>query len=126
MVKQDTMADTVMARVYVRWLNAAALHGALGLAMPQDEIVGRYSAHLWQGRRWPWVDPKKDIETAILAIGAKLRSPQMVAAELGVDIEDVLDQLVDFNDMLKAKGLDTAMPDVKGASKEVSDAIEED
>jgi hypothetical protein len=50
----------------------------------------------------------------------------MVAAELGVDIEDVLDQIVDFNDMLKAKGLEMEPPVVKGASTEVKDAIEED
>ena len=126
MTRQDAIADTVLSRVYRRWLSAAAFHGALGLSIPQDEIVGRFSHHYWQGRRWPWVDPKKDIETAILAVKAKLRSPQMVAAELGVDIEDVLDQIADFNDMLRAKGLEAEMPNIKGTSKEVSDAIEED
>lgn len=115
-VRQDAISDTILSRVYVRWLSAAAFNRALGLGtMGQDEIIGRFRHHLWQGRRWPWVDPKKDIETAIMAIRARLRSPQQVAAELGVDIEDVLDQITDFNDMLQAKGLTMDLSNQGGA-----------
>ena len=43
----------------------------------------------FQGRRWEWVDPLKDIEADIAAINAGLKSPQSVAAKLGLDYEDL-------------------------------------
>ena len=47
----------------------------------------KFGKHLWQGRRWEWVDPLRDIEADIAAIGAELQSPQRMAAKLGRAIE---------------------------------------
>jgi capsid protein len=65
----------------------------------------KFSAHEWQPRRWSWVDPLKDIEAARLAIISGVSSPQQVAAQYGMDIEDVLDNLAAFEAMAKEKGV---------------------
>jgi len=63
----------------------------------------KFAAHTWQGRRWPWVDPEKDINAAILAINARLDSPQRIAAQQGRDVEDVLDDIAAFEALAAAK-----------------------
>ena len=76
-----------------------------GLALGMDEILSRYSDHYWQGRRWSWVDPLKDIQATTTAIQAGLKTPQQAAAELGCDLEDILDQLAAAKAMATEKGL---------------------
>lgn len=102
-VKQDGYASTVKERIYLRWLINAVFHGRLGGNVSQEEMISRYSEHRWQGRRWSWVDPKKDIETVILAINAGLTSPQRVAAEMGMDVDEVLNQIAEFQAMVETK-----------------------
>ena len=65
----------------------------------------KFADHIWQARRWQWVDPMKDINAAILAIGNGLASPQQIAMQTGRDIEDVLDDLADFMALAKSKGI---------------------
>lgn len=105
MVIQDWFSAGSLTRIYERWLSAAFLNKQISIKVGIDEALERFSAHLWQGRRWPWVDPLKDIDAAIAAINAGLKSPQMVAAEMGVDIEDVLDAIADFQRMVLEKNI---------------------
>lgn len=105
MVIQDFFSSGTLERIYARWLSAALMNDQIKINVNIDEALDRYAEHLWQGRRWPWIDPQKDIDAAIAAIGAGLKSPQMVAAEMGVDIEDVLDAIADFQTMAREKGV---------------------
>lgn len=107
MVMQDWFAGGTLERIYTRWFSAAMMNKQIkiNVKLDLDEALQRYGEHLWQGRRWPWIDPKKDIDAAIAAITAGLKSPQMVAAETGVDVEDVLDAIADFQAMAKSKGV---------------------
>lgn len=105
MVIQNWMAAALLTPVFLRWLSAAVFNDALGVTMSQDEALSRFSIHSWQGRRWPWVDPLKDIDAATRAIAAGLKSPQQVAAEMGVDVEEILDQIARFQALAKEKGV---------------------
>ncbi len=97
MVVQDWLRTNLHEPVYLRWLESYA---------PLNDVNGeRYQAHAWQGRRWPWVDPLKDIQAAVAAIDAGLKSPQRVAAEMGVDVEEILDEIARFNEMAAEKGV---------------------
>jgi lambda family phage portal protein len=109
-VKQDSFSGTVCERIYLRWLDNAVFHGRLGRVVSQEELIDRYSEHRHQGRRWEWVDPFKDIKAVIEAINARLLSPQMAAAQLGRDVEDVLQQIAEFEAMAKEKGVSLAAP----------------
>lgn len=105
---QDWMIDAFLVPVYRDWLQMALGTGAIvmenGSALPAAKY-DKFSAHTWQGRRWPWVDPLKDIEASISAVNAGLDSPQRQAAEQGRDVEDVLDDIAAFQAMVKEKGI---------------------
>lgn len=108
MVLQDWFIQAFLEQVSEEWTGLALLSGAImtpsGAALPASKRE-KFSAHVWQGRRWSWVDPKKDMETAVLAIFYRLKSPQQVAYEMGIEIEDVLDQIARFEAMAAAKGV---------------------
>lgn len=105
---QDWMIDCFLTPVFLDWLQMAVSRGAVvmenGSALPAAKL-DKFSAHTWQGRRWPWVDPLKDIEASVTAINAGLDSPQRMAAEQGRDIEDVLDDIAAFQAMVNDKGI---------------------
>lgn len=111
MTLQGWFVDTFLRPVFLDWLNVSLLAGVIknpnGSPLPAAK-ADKFRAHTWQGRRWSWVDPLKDLESAVLAINNGLKSPQQVAAEMGMDIEDVLDQIKRFQDMVKAKGVQLA------------------
>lgn len=102
-VLQD-LFSVALQRIYLRWLTAATLNNRFS-HVSQEEALHRYSDHHWQGRRWPWVDPLKDIKAVVEAINTGLTSPQRAAAELGVELEELLDEIAVFQKMLKDKGI---------------------
>lgn len=105
---QGWFIESFLIPVFNAWLGAALLNGAIvmpnGSALPAAKR-DKFSVHTWQGRRWQWVDPVKDIEAARLAIKTGIASPQMIAAQAGVDVEDVLDAIATFESLLKEKSL---------------------
>lgn len=105
---QDWLIEVLLTTIYRDWLKMALAISAVvmenGSALPATKF-DKFSAHTWQGRRWPWVDPLKDIEASISAVNAGLDSPQRQAAEQGRDCEDVLDDIAAFQKMVKDKGI---------------------
>ena len=82
--------------LYAAWLQQALLSGAIvlpnGSPLPAGRLA-KFSRHQWQGRRWDWVDPQKDMEAKTLGVRAGLISPQTLAAQIGQDFEDTLAQI---------------------------------
>jgi len=80
---QSWFTDALLEPIYTAWFNAAMLMGTItmpnGTPLPVAKSA-KFSAHEWQGRRWSWVDPIKDIEAARLEIKTGIASPQMIAA----------------------------------------------
>lgn len=108
MVIQGWLIDHVLQPLFYEWIEMALLAGAItlgnGSPLPATKL-DKFKAHTWQGRRWQWVDPEKDITASILAIRNRLASPQQVAAQTGRDIEDVLDDMQRFEQMLRDRNL---------------------
>lgn len=96
MSTQQWLIDALHERVHEEWLRSALAFGQVtlpnGSALPLSNFT-KFSAHTWQPRRWQWVDPYKDMRASVLAIQQRLKSPQQVCAELGMDYEDVLVQI---------------------------------
>jgi lambda family phage portal protein len=106
-VQQNWFISSLLRPVFMDWLAEALKKGAIvlptGNALPvvkQD----KFAAHEWQGRRWTWVDPLKDIEAARLAIKTGIASPQMIAAQSGVDVDDVLQDIARFEQRVEEVG----------------------
>lgn len=108
LVLQDWFIQSFLKPVFMDWLETALLASAIvtqnGTPLPASRLE-KFRAHHWQGRRWQWVDPVKDIEAARLAIKSGIASPQMIAAQNGVDVEDVIGAIARFEQQAAAAGV---------------------
>jgi hypothetical protein len=80
-----------------------------GSALPAAKL-DKFMAHHWQGRRWQWVDPLKDVEALARAIELRIMSPQHAAAQLGMDLDDVLRDIARFHSLAESVGVAVADP----------------
>lgn len=108
MSDQQWFIDAFHERIHANWLKSALAFGQVtlpnGSALPLSNI-SKFLAHAWQPRRWQWVDPYRDMQANALAIQQRLKSPQQVCAELGMDYEDVLIQIKAAEDLAATIGL---------------------
>jgi len=123
MMLQRWFAQSFLDRVHAEFLRAGLAFGQItlpnGSALPLSKI-DKFEAHNWQGRRWEWVDPLKDIEADIAAINAGLKSPQSVAAKLGLNYEDLLVEIKRAADLRKTLGVE--LPSEKLAMQQAAGA----
>jgi lambda family phage portal protein len=89
--------------VFEAWLEIELVSGRLG-SLPFSKFW-KFNQPEFRGRRWQWVDPKKDIEAAILGIRAGLTSQRDVIAENGGDRFDVFTAQASDKDEAKKLGL---------------------
>lgn len=123
MTLQNWFTEAFLEPVFHEWYSRAMSAGAIvmpnGSALPLAKAE-KFSAHQWQGRRWSWVDPLKDIEAARLAVKSGISSPQHIAAQMGMDIEDVLADIASFEAQVKAAGVTLVDYENKTAPASVS------
>lgn len=108
MMLQDWWIDWVERPIYRRWLSFAVRDGSVrhrngGMYIPSREPTLSHAT--FQGRRWPWVDPEKDLKSAKLAISLGTRSVSDVIRESGRDPEEVWTELAEDLEQLKVLGL---------------------
>lgn len=105
---QNWFIDAFLEPIYTEWFARAMTAGVItmpnGSALPIAKAA-KFAAHEWQGRRWTWVDPLKDIEAARLEVKTGIASPQMIAARNGVDVEDVIASIAAFEAMVATSGV---------------------
>lgn len=100
---QSFIINCILDRIYENWLKQALLKRAIvtetGAVLPANK-ASKFLKHLFIGRRWPWVDPLKDIQAAILAKDNNLASPINIITQQGGDPQDVVDDIKTFQEML--------------------------
>lgn len=111
---QQWYIDAFIEPVFTSWIASALAFGQItlpnGAALPVEKLE-KLSGHTWQPRRWQWVDPLKDMEANIVAIQNGLKAPQDIAAELGVDYEDVLVKIKQAQDLAEKIGVKLGKPE---------------
>ncbi len=105
---QDWMITHIMNDVFERWLTESLLNNAI--TMPNgtpfsSANLPRYMDYHFQGRRWAWVDPKKDIETATIAVNERFRSRSDIIREQGGDPEQVWEEIKRETKLLETMGI---------------------
>lgn len=139
MALQGWFIEALLDPVYADLIEMGLLHGAFvlpnGSPLPAAKR-DKFAAHQWQGRRWQWVDPLKDINASLAAIRAGLTSPYAVASQMGLDLDDVMADLARANAAAAAAGLPAyaaaapvappASGGAKGKSKPAVDDTDED
>jgi lambda family phage portal protein len=110
MVLQDWLINSVIEPIYQEWLALALLRGDIsfevsGKSLPADRYAKFSNASRFQGRRWRWVDPAKEISAFTDGVALGVTSRTRIASEQGDDFDDVLDELAQEAVSLKAAGL---------------------
>jgi lambda family phage portal protein len=100
---QQWFVDHAVQPIFEPWLFSWLLSGMSPLPA---EKFDKFNSPQWRGRRWPWVDPMKDVQANLQAINGKLTSRRAVIAEQGGDVEDVFDDLAADAELAIEKGID--------------------
>jgi lambda family phage portal protein len=77
--------------VYSDWLKMALLRGRLA-NLPMSKFE-KFNNPVWQPKRWPWVDPLKDIKAQEAAVMMGVKSVSDVIRETGRDPDEVWREL---------------------------------
>lgn len=116
---QEWWKSVFLEPVYEEWLNMALLHSAVTL---DSRDVRKFAKYRFIGRGWPWVDPLKDTQAGITAIGAGMASRTSLLAEQGVDFETVLEELAEEARLAEQAGLTlTGVPKPGGEAETEQD-----
>jgi len=84
---QEWLLETLIDRCYQSALEPSMLLGLIhskGRPLPAAQI-DRYRRVYWQGRRWAWVDPTKDVKAEVDAKNNLLTSPSEIIRRRGDD-----------------------------------------
>jgi lambda family phage portal protein len=95
---QSFIKEQMLQPIFENWISMALLSAALVL---DSRDPARFCAGKWEPRGWMWVDPLKDVQSAILGIGAGLTSRDAIIAEQGGDVEEVFEQLQEEEKLAK-------------------------
>ena len=87
---QGWTIEHFMQPVFEGWIKMAMLSGELNLPFSGYD---RWINTRWQGRRWMWVDPLKDVAAKTKEIESGLNAPSRVTAEMGQDYVDLCEQI---------------------------------
>lgn len=86
MTVQNFVSEHLHQDIYEDWLVMQVLTGNLAFNFA---AIDKYKDVYWQGRRWAWVDPLKEVNAKVVALENRLTSRTRVIAETGNDIEEV-------------------------------------
>lgn len=104
---QNTVSLRFYRRIYLEWLKYALLTRTVDLPVSQLE---RLKAHRWLPRGFPWIDPMKDVQAAVMAIDNRLATRTQTCAEDGLDYEEVIAQLADEEALAAEYGVTLPAP----------------
>lgn len=105
---QSWIVEVLSADVFEDWLATSLLTpSALSL---DSRDPSKFLAGKWDPRGWPWVDPLKDAQAAILSIGARLKSRGKIVGEEGEDIEEIFEEIQAEEELAEQLGLDLTIP----------------
>lgn len=90
-MNQQWFGDDVFTPLFESFLGMSLLSGALPFRITEYD---RLNCAELKFRRWPWVDPKNDAETAKLLLDLKVTTRSRIIADMSSeDFEETLDEL---------------------------------
>lgn len=104
---QRWLISHALRPIYEYWLRTAIAAGAISVnGRPLDiQNFDALKIAAWQARRWPWVDPLKDINARKIEYEMGLISLSAIIREMGRDPEEVWGERVREAEILKTLGV---------------------
>lgn len=121
---QRWLADAVHQPVFETFLERAILAGKIRIKGQPVSVDrwDRFRQVTWQGRRWDWVDPQKDMQANTSAIDYCIRSISDVIRERGQDPEEVFAEIQRDNETLASLGIEVIRNGNNLSTTETADA----
>ena len=94
---------TIEEPVFRAWLEMAMISGQVPIAAEEFDRICSCS---FQGRRWSWVDPTKDVVAAREEITLGTASLQSIARERGKDLRDIAEEMREDASIAEGDGND--------------------
>lgn len=101
-VLQSLFRESFLITVFENWLKWSIMVGELKLDYLEYD---RYNQPEFQGRIWPWVSPKEDVEAAILEVKHGLNSRTRINRRRGIDTLDIYTELEKETQTAKEKNI---------------------
>lgn len=96
-MRQKWFAEAFLGKFFPWWLEIELTSGAIVLAngspLPVKKL-DKFNSPEWQGRRWQWVDPIKELDAIEKALKLKITSRKKVLGEMGEEIEETFRDIV--------------------------------
>ena len=96
---QEFIIDMDMETIFPIWLKMHMVQD--DSVIPPTRFDAIVDAATFRGRGWSWVDPRNEVTANVSALQTKQTSLTAIAAERGMDIDDLLDEIED--EQLKAE-----------------------
>ena len=91
---QQLDIESVYRKVWARFIDQCVVQGKLNVdPVKYEENRDHFLQHAWIPPGWPWVDPEKEVNADILAIGAGLTTQTESLASRGRDFDETLVQI---------------------------------
>lgn len=106
---QQWIIEHLCGIVFSDWLKVSLLSGKIinlknGNPLPATKLSVYLDVH-WQGKRWPWIDPKSDATANVTEVRGGFKSVSHVIREQGRDPETVFEEIAQDMEAMKAAGI---------------------
>ena len=108
---QSQLIDDVLEPIYDTWQKSAQLNGAIDLPFDLKKYTG--PALKWEPRRWPWVDPLKDVQASTLLVQNGFETHESILNSQGRDLNATYTQLQKEQELADSLGLSLGT-DIRG------------
>lgn len=109
---QQWLIEALCIPVFEAWLAYRLLAGGIktktGKPLPAAKLT-EYKKVVWQPRRWAWIDPRADVDSALSSMRGGLISPSAIIREQGRDPETVFVEIAEDIKAMKAAGIEDEM-----------------
>lgn len=128
---QGWLIRNLIQLIYDEWLELQYDLGTITIPsrnrppIPLNRGIDYYRPALFQGRRWKWVDPAKEITAQEKAVALRITTRSRIIAEQGGDPDQVFQELAEEEEKLKALGLQMITL-VQNEQSSTENAIEEE
>lgn len=95
--------DNLKEPLFREWLRMHMLRS--DAQIPPSKMAAVIFNSTFRGRGWDWVDPAKDIKANSEALRTRQTSLSRIAADRGMDIADLIDEIKSDEELLKAASL---------------------
>ena len=125
MALQSFYIEELCAPVFSAWLKSAFLIYPPFKVFLSGSDWRVYDKAVWHPRSFPWIDPEKDARSMKLKLSSMQTTMHQLLSQDGLDFDEMLNEVADEIEALKAKGLDWMIPLIfGGVNTRITDTIQ--